>query len=339
MSVLDPFNDPWFSMTSLTGMVDKMDFVPQYLDGLGIFDPEPVQTYKLFVDRRDQTLSLVPTSPLGAPPSPIDRDNRDTVTLSVPRIAQDFTLNSHELIGLRGFNTENTFANYQTEFLRRFQKMQRKRLLTEEFHRLGAVQGKLLDADGTTVIHNYYTLFGVSEPAEIDFELSDATFNVKAAAEAVVRTLTKASRGAFNTGTSVHCLASDELYDGIRYHASVEKWYLNWSAAREHQNTGPYQSFPYGGIVWHNYRGTDDGSTVSIPANKGRIFPVGAMDTFKRAMGPAEFGPYMNTPGREFYAYNLPDTSGRAAFTKGELYGYNLFFCQRPDLLRAINVT
>jgi len=44
MSVLNPFKNPWFSMTSLTGVVEKVDFVPQYLGGLGIFNDDPVRT-------------------------------------------------------------------------------------------------------------------------------------------------------------------------------------------------------------------------------------------------------------------------------------------------------
>jgi hypothetical protein len=46
--------------------------------------------------------------------------------------------------------------------------------LTHENMRLGAIQGILLDADGT-VIRNWFTEFGISQPAEIDFDLDNAS--------------------------------------------------------------------------------------------------------------------------------------------------------------------
>lgn len=339
MSVLDPFKNQWFGMTSLTGKVEKMDFVPSFLESLGIFTPEPVNTYDLFVDRSDQTLSLVPTSELGAPPTKLTRDQRDVVTLQIPRIAQDFTLHTHELIGLRGFNTEETMMNYQAEFLKRFNKMQRKRRLTEEFHRLGALQGILLDADGTSVIHNYYTKFDVTAPAAIEFEFSSAAFDVSAACDAVVRGLTQSARGAFTSGTTINALCGHGFFDKLRYHPTVEKYYIQSTRAGEIQRVGPYQSWTFGGITWHDYRGTDDNSTVAIPDGSAKIFPAGAEDVFTKAMGPSEFGDYLNAPGRPFYAYNEVDPSPKQAWTKGEVYGYNLYFCQRPDLLRELSAT
>ncbi|MER8124679.1 major capsid protein, partial [Acinetobacter baumannii] len=87
------------------------------------------------------------------------------------------------------------------------------------------------------------------------------------------------------------------------------------------------------GVTWHNYRGTDDNTTVAIDPDEAKFFPVGARDVFKKAMAPAEFGPFMNTPGKDVYAINIPDRD-RQAWTRGEQYSYPLYFCQRPDVLR-----
>jgi hypothetical protein len=83
-----------------------------------------------------------------------------------------------------------------------------------------------------------------------------------------------------------------------------------------------------GGITWHNYRGTDDNSTVAIAPDEAKFFPVGARDVFKKAQAPAEFGPYVNSLGQDTYAMNIPDRD-RQAWTGGELYSYPLYFCQR----------
>jgi len=231
MSVLNPFKNPWFSMTSLTGVVEKVDFVPQYLGGLGIFNDDPVRTYDLFVDRSDQGLTLVPTSELGAPPDELDRDQRDVVTLRIPRIAQSFTLHTHELIGLRGFGTEGTFQNYQVEYIKRFDKMRRRNDLTQEYHRLGAVQGLVLDADGTRVIHDSFDVFGVPRPAGIDFPFSDADADIRQVCHNIVRDVVRSSRGAMTGQSRIHSICGDEFYDSLITHPSVSKYYLQWSAA------------------------------------------------------------------------------------------------------------
>lgn len=339
-NLLKPFDDPWFGMASLTSTVEFMEYVPDFLESQNIFTPDPVRTYNLMVERSSRGLALVPTSELGAPPTPLTRDGRDMVALTIPRIAQDFTIHSHELIGLRGFGEEDTFANYQDEYVKRFNKMQEKRRLTEENHRLGAVQGVVMDADGVSVIHDYYDIFGVTKPAAITLSFSNPEADLKREIEAIVTGLVKTSRGALTPQSQIHAICGQEFYDGLRYHPSVLKWLIGYAeGAARREASGPYGSFTLGGITFHNYRGTDDGSKVAIPADKARVYPVGGRDVFTRAMGPSEFiggGNGVNQLGREFYAFNETDPGSKQAWAKGELYGYSLFFCQRPDLLREV---
>ncbi|MNO02314.1 hypothetical protein D3C81_2226760 [compost metagenome] len=73
---------------------------------------------------------------------------------------------------------------------------------------------------------------------------------------------------------------------------------------------------------------------MAIAPDEAKFFPVGAKDVFKKAMAPAEFGPYVNTLGQDTYAMNIVDRD-RQAWTRGELYSYPLYFCQRPDVLRT----
>ena len=113
----------------------------------------------------------------------------------------------------------------------------------------------------------------------------------------------------------------------------MKKTYENWSAAADLRQNVSFRAFTYGGITWHNMRGTDDQSTVAIGANEAKFFPVGARGVFKKAMAPAEFGPYVNTPGQDVYAMNVPDRD-RQAWTRGEIYSYPLYLVQRPDVLR-----
>jgi Phage major capsid protein E len=44
-----------------------------------------------------------------------------------------------------------------------------------EHLRVGAIKGKILDADGSAVIYDLFTEFGVSQHTEIDFDLDNAS--------------------------------------------------------------------------------------------------------------------------------------------------------------------
>jgi hypothetical protein len=331
---MDIFNSTAFSMTSLTGAVDKMDYLPQTLGQLGIFEAMPVRTRDIWVDRRDGALTLIPSSPVGAPPEQLVRDTRDAVPLKTTRLAKSFTLYAEEVQGIRAFGAESEFVGVQSEYLRRMARIRQDMELTHEYHRLGALQGMLLDADGSTVIYNYFTAFNVSQPASVDFALTTDATDVRGKCNELIRSMARSSRGAFTPATTVHALAGDAFFDALISHPNVEKTYINWTAAADLRDNKAFGDFVFGGITWHNYRGTDDNSTVAIDTDEAKFFPVGATDVFKQAMAPAEFGPYVNTPGQSIYALNVPDLE-RQAWTKGELYSYPLYFCQRPDVLRT----
>jgi len=331
---MDVFGANAFGITSLTGAVNKMDYVPGLLGSLNIFERVPVTTRTIWVDSQDGGIQLIPTSPIGAPPKELDPDSRTAVPLKTTRLAEGFTLYAEEVQGMRAFGSQSEMKTVQAEYLRRMARVRQDMELTHEFHRLGALQGKLLDADGTTVIYDFFDAFGVTEAPAIDFALSTNTTDVRAKAASVVRAMTRASRGMMLPGTTVHALAGDAFFDALISHPHVRETYLNHAAAADLRQNLAFESFTFGGITFHNYRGTDDQTAVAIPADEAVFFPVGAREIFKEALAPAEFGPYVNTPGMETYAMNLQDPSGRQAFVRGELYSYPLYLCQRPDVLR-----
>ena len=334
MAGMDVFNNNAFSMTSLTGTVEKIDYVPQTLGQMNLFEPMPVRTRNLFIDRREGGLTLIPSSPLGAPPQELVDDDRDAVPLKTTRLAKGFTVYAHEVEGIRGFGSETEFEQVQAEYLRRMARVRQDMDLTHEYHRLGALQGLLLDADGTTVIYDYFAEFNITPAPVVDFELDDPLTNVRQKCVELKRSMIRSGGGAITMQTQIHALAGDEFYDLLVDHPNVRQTYLNWTAAADLRQNTAFDAFTYGGVTFHNYRGTDDNSTVAIAEDQAKFFPVGARNVFKKAMAPAEFGPFINTPGRDVYAMNILDRD-RQAWSRGELYSYPLYFCQRPNVLRT----
>lgn len=334
MASMNAFETDVFGMVSLSGTVDRIDYKPGMLGELGVFEPMPVRSRTVYVDEREGSLSLIPTSPIGAAPDELKKDDRTAVPLKTTRIAKGFTMYAEEVQDVRAFGGESEAEQLQAEYLRHMARVRDDVETTHEHMRLGALQGILLDADGTTVIYDYTAEFNRAIPTATNFNLNVATTNIRAICHDLKRSMARSSKGAMGPGATVHALAGDNFFDQLIDHENVRQTYLNWQAAQDLREDKSFGAFTYGGITFHNYRGTDDNSTVAVAADEVKFFPVGGNGVFKQAMAPAEFGPYVNTLGQNTYAMNIPDRD-RQAWTRGEIYSYPLFICQRPDVLRA----
>jgi hypothetical protein len=97
-----------------------------------------------------------------------------------------------------------------------------------------------------------------------------------------------------------------------------------------------YSSFVYSNIMWINYRGTDDASTVAVPTNEARAFMAGVPGLFQNFFAPADTFETISEVGLPFFLLQRPEaqTSSRRVF---ELQSNPLPACLRPLHLRRIN--
>lgn len=331
MPTLDIFANDAFSTVQLTGAVEKVPYKPQFLGSLGIFEPVPVRTTTIAIEKRDNTLALIKTSNRGAPLEEGTTDKRDIRDFRTSRIAKGDTIHADEIQNMRVVGSETELATVQAEVVQRMGRLKDDMELTWENMRLGAVQGVVADADGS-VLADWYDAWSIAQPAEINFALDTAGTDVRKKCAQVVRAMTKAAKGAWVPGAKVQALCGDALYDDLIGHESVKETYRNWAAAADLRQNMAFESFPFGGIVFHNFRGTDDDTTIAIAPDKAKFFPVGARGVFQTAWSPAEFMEFVNTPGRDLYALTIPDRD-RNAWVRVELYSYPLFICTRPEML------
>ena len=335
MASMDVFKGDAFSLMSMLAAIENVDYRPQYLGSLNLFAPKPQRTRVVAIEMRDNALSLIPTSKIGAPPPQGSGDGRTIRNLNTKRLAKQSRIMADEIQGIRAFGSESELQQVQVEVARRLQQLNDDMELTWEHHRLGAVQGIVLDADGSPIV-NYFDEFGVAQPAVVLFDFATlASGDVRAKIEGeIVRPMIRAAKGAMVTGSRVICLCGDDFWDALINHAEVRQTYLNYVAAAELRDATAFGSFKYAGVEFVNYRGTDDGTTVAIAADEAKFFPAGARDVFQVAWAPAEFMDAVNMPGRPLTPLTLPDPSGRNAFTDVEVYSYPLFVCTRPLTLR-----
>jgi hypothetical protein len=342
MITANVFRADAFSGLTITDQVNRIPFLPTFLGDLGIFDDEePIMTTDVQVDREDGILTLIPTSPRGAPGKQRPPEKRQARYFAVPRLFQETTIYASSL--------QNVRSERDGMQLMDLQEMVAKRLTgptgilnniayTYEYHRLGAIQGLLLDVDGRSIINNWFAEFGIPVPVEIGFDLGNvanrAAGYVRAQCNQIHRLMARAGKGAFIEGiTEVHALCGDAFYDAFVNHPDVIQTYINWAAAEEVRTGKAFTSFYFGGIFWHNYRGSDDNLTLAIPTDKVKFFPRRAPGVFKLFLAPGEGFESVNTRGKKIYVYRNIDPSEEQAWVKYDVKSYPLHICTRPEML------
>jgi hypothetical protein len=145
--------------------------------------------------------------------------------------------------------------------------------------------------------------------------------------------------------TGIRAICGDDFWDALTQHEEVRSTYLaTVQAADLRGNAMPFEQFSYGGIIWENYRGTDDNSTVAIGTKVAKFFPVNAPGAFVCGYSPGEFFGRVNRPGEPLIARTVidPDAGGNmeeAKWAMVELYSYPLFMCTRPAMLQRGKMT
>lgn len=332
---MDIFNNDAFSLVNMTAAVDKMPFVPGFIGSLGIFDSEGVTTSVVSIEEKAGSLKLINTSPRGGQIEMGSTDRRKMRNFSIPRLAKGDQVYASEVQGIRAFGSETELQTVVRLIAEKQRKLLTELQLTLEYHRLGALQGILLDADGST-LYNYFTEFGIAQPAEIDFNLDAVSpaegVLVNLIRNSVKRPIIRALGNAFNPGVRIIALCGDTFYDQFTQHNDVRVTYKNWQAAESLRSADVFSSFRFGEIDWVNYQGTDDNSTVAINTNQVKFVVTGVPGLYRRFNGPGETMETVNTIGMDYYSMLIRDLQ-RNMWVQPEVYAYPLHICTRPEIL------
>lgn len=331
MSLAGIFNTTAFSMETLTASINELPYVPQVLARLGLFNEMGVATTTVSIEKRGVSLSLLPTKPRGAPGTPMTGDRRKSVTLEVPHIPAVDSLRPDEIQNVRSFGTNNQLQGVEEVRDQKLAKMNMALDLTLEYHRLGAVQGLILDADGS-VIYDLFDEFGIAQPTMVDFNL-DAVWaeadggRIRAIITGIVRDIRDALGGRPFSGITALC--GDDFFDKLVNHPEVRQLYLNQQAANALRDSNPLDSLVYGGVTFLNYRGWGD---VAITSAQCQFVPVGVPDLFITRFAPAPWFSAVNTIGLPKYVMATLDPSGEKEITlEGQSNPINV--CTTPAVL------
>jgi hypothetical protein len=269
MPALDIFSGSAFSMVALTDAINKMPYVPGRIGQLGLFREQGVSTTSVMIEEREGSLNLVETTARGAPAIQNTTNKRKARSLVVPHIALEDTILADEVQNVRAFGSESMLEGVQAVVNQRMSEMATKMDATLEHLRIGAIKGQILDADGSAVIYDLFTEFGVTQHTEIDFDLDNASPAPGAVKKKChdIRRKVEDELGA-QPYDHVHAICGADFFDDLITHSEVAKAYdryLDGAFLRQGQARG---SFEYSGIVFEESAAGSGRSTSPTRARR-----------------------------------------------------------------------
>lgn len=331
MASLDIFNGDAFSVQSLTKSLNDVPHQPTRLGELGYFSVEGINTTMISIEKQGSTLSLVPAGERGGVAKPGLKDKRTLIPFKCVHLPQTGGVNADEVQNLRAFGSETELESVQNVVGKELRRIRRNFDTTLEWQRMGAVKGQILDADGTTVLLDLYTTFGVTQQTH-SLVLGTAGTKVRLKLIEAKRKVEAALGGLSYTGLRVLC--SPSFFDALVGHATVEAAfdrYMNGEFLRSDVRGGFY----FAGVFFEEYRGTVNGIDF-IAAGDAYMIPEGVPDLFVMNFAPADYMETVNTTGIPMYAKQEPRGMNKGVDIDAQ--SNPLTLCTRPAVIVKLTV-
>jgi hypothetical protein len=293
-------NNSAFGVKQLTEAINKIAPNPTQIRELGIFEPKYGNQTTAMVEWKNGTLDVVKNSERGKlDGEPVEQGERKVEYFKATHLAVYDTILAEDYQNVRAFgsnelvNLKNVVREYQADAKSKIE-------ITREHLMLGALQGKILDKDGST-IHDLYAKFGISKPSEVSWALDTANTKVGAKMDKTLSDLRKQFKGAMVTGFVALC--SSEFLTKLKYHSSIEPLYTRYQdgkAYRESTGINPIE-FEHNGIKFIEYTGYFGENGAKIDAGKAILLPVGRK-LYTEYFAPADIASAVNTTALPYYS-------------------------------------
>lgn len=315
-----------FSILNMTEAINTLYVPPGRIGAMNLFKGQGLTTTFVGIEMTNNQLKLIPTAPRGTMPEHKSGTTRNLRAVQVPHLPKNSTIVADNANGIREFGSEDSLVAPVALVNQRLEELKAEHELTWEWHRLGALQGKLLDADGTTTLLDLFDLFSVTRTTKT--WATGTVGNIVQHGIDVKRAISDALVGVNYTGIYAFC--GEAYWDKITTHAETRDAFATQNEnayAREGAPVGT--TFTYQGITYEEYRGSIGGLPL-IPTNEAFAFPVGA-DIYRERWAPGTFMDAVNTIGKPFYSSLEPlkHNIGVEIHTQSNI----LFYVTRPKAL------
>ncbi len=284
------------SFDALNAYINNLPRIVTRLGDMGLFQEEGlVGTTIVKIGLENNKLTLVPNVPRGAPGQPKGLDRGKVKLLETTHLPQRSTVMADQLLGV--WDPADPDGTNVAAVVNKLQAVHKRDIdYTIEYHRMGALQGKLLDADGSVIL-DFYDAFGVQK-VTIGMELNKADTKVRSKTVSIKRAIEDKLGGVPYTG--IHVLCSAGFFDALIDHPDVEEAYKRWqdgAALRSDLRKG----FVFGDGIFEELPGSTGGK-LAIPDNEAIAFPLGVPDMFLTRFAPADYLETVRGVGLPYYS-------------------------------------
>jgi hypothetical protein len=317
------FEDDAFSVPALTAAINEQEYLPGRISGLGLFREEGITTLTVQIEKDGDTLALVPAGERGTSGLVVGGSKRKLIPFNTVHLPQRFTIKADEIQGIRAFGQRTELQSVQDVVNKRLAKARRQLDATHEFQRMGALNGQVLDADGSTILLDIYKSFGVTRQT-LPMGLNDPETELRVRAGEALDMQEDALGSVTSSGSRAFC--GKNFWNKLIVHPSVKETYLNTLQAASLRGDAR-ESFEFGGIVWERYRGKVAGVSF-VHDDKALLIPEGVPDLYISTFAPADYMETVNTEGLPYYSKIEPMDFNKGM--AGEAQSNPLHLCTRP---------
>jgi len=295
-----------YNSTALTTQINRVPNLFGLIGGLGLFEDEPIGSTTVEIRENEEgVVVLNSTERSGGPQDRNDRPRGKTRTFTTAHFEKPDVIRPADVQDrLRVLGREKVDESVDQVLAEKLARLARDHYQTIEWLRLGALKGKILDGDGTTVLLDMHAFFG-KEQETVYFDLTNEDADVLEACEQVGDAIGRNLNGEIMTG--VTGIVSTRFFNRFVQHPKVEKYYLQHQGAmalhrpdRDMRGGNWGRKFDFNGqIELIEYKGKaplKTGAVDCVTAGDAHFFPTGTMDTFRTAFSPPDTMMEVNTP-------------------------------------------
>ncbi len=315
------FSGDSFTAETLTLSINRLPYRPRLIGAMRLFEEGGIATTTALIEFKNHILSLVPARPRGAPGAIYTPGKRQVLTFEAPHLLIRSTILADTIQNVRAFGGAE-LSNIEEVRDERLMGMRTSLENTLEYHRIGAIKGQVIDAEGALLV-DLFAEFGVTQQT-LSMAFSVGTTNVRNKVVEAKR-LAEEALGDVQPARWV-VVSSPTFFDALMGHPAIEPMVSGWSAA-ELLREDKRSAASIAGVEFIEYRGTV-GGTPYIADGEAYLIPVGVPGLFITRFAPADYEETVNTVGLPLYSKANLLPFNRGAQLEAQSNPVNL--CTRP---------
>ena len=256
-----------FTVENLTESINRTAQQPGRIGEMGLFEEKRIDTTSVNVVLKNNSIILVPSKPRGSDGTSLDKDKKTATNFPLAHLPMSGAVLADSVQNLKPFGGETREGMLQAKIDEELMRMSGSVDVTIEYHRIGALMGKVLDADGEAVLVDLFKKFDLTRIVKaLDFTKELSTQLKSAIRES------KKEQGPLKA-TKYHAMVGATIMDELLKNSEFKKAYDRYQNGEVFRE-GVENGVRFAGITWEEYDG-QVGDTAFIKANEGILIPVG----------------------------------------------------------------